>query len=414
MFGVGSRRFPDPAKQFSTLSLDSTITASSAAALGTTVGGGGGGASSTAAASGNTSGAGVGGGSPSPTTTTTTAPPSTTTTTTTTTTDSPPSSTTTPPALGVYAGNNNQAGVNSFSATTGAHVTLAETYLPWEANTGTSVGWSYLTTQSTLASWLSSWSGTSDQMVIGVPMVALDGSGSPENTLAQGAAGDENANFVAIAKNLVTLGFGNAILRPGWEFDGNWYPWTVQSNADAANFAAYWQNIVNAMQSVPGADFRFLWSPAGFQSLSWNINDAYPGNAYVDYVSFDVYDWSWDGTIFPSGDPNNSATVAQSKAVFNQYLTDPEGLNWLASFAQSHNKPIAIPEWAVDSRTDGHGLGDDPTFINDMYSWFIANHVAWVVYFVDDVADNNSQGIDFLLTDGRFSNSLAAFEADFG
>jgi beta-mannanase len=340
--------------------------------------------------------------------------PTTTTPSTTTTTTSPPSKTTTPPPLGVYAGNNNQAGVNNFAATTGAHVTLAETYLPWQANTGTSVGWSYLATQSTLASWLSTWSGTSDQMVIGVPMVALNGSGSPENTLAQGAAGDENANFVAIAKNLVALGFANAILRPGWEFDGNWYPWTVQSNTDAANFAAYWQNIVTAMRSVPGADFKFLWSPAGFQSLSWNINDAYPGNAYVDYVSFDVYDWSWDGTIFPNGDPNNSATVAQLKNVFNEYLTDTEGLNWLASFAQAHNKPIVIPEWAVDSRTDGHGLGDDPTFINDMCNWFITNHVAWVVYFIDDVADNNNQGIDFLLTDGHFPNSLAAFEANFG
>jgi hypothetical protein len=293
-------------------------------------------------------------------------------------------------------------------------VTLAETYLPWQANTGTSVGWSYLTTQSTLASWLSTWSGTNDQMVMGLPMVALNGAGNPENTLAQGAAGDENANFVAIAKNLVALGFGNAILRPGWEFDGNWYPWTVQSNSDAANFATYWQNIVTAMQSVPGANFKFLWSPAGFQTLSWNINDAYPGNAYVDDVSLDVYDWSWDGTIVPSGDPHNSATVGQSKAVFNQYLTDTEGLNWLASFAQAHNKPIVIPEWAVTSRTDGHGLGDDPTFINDMYNWFTANNVAWVVYFVDDVTDNNNQRINFLLTDGHFPNSLAAFEGDFG
>ena len=97
-------------------------------------------------------------------------------------------------ALGVYAGNNNQAAVNSFAATTGAHVTMAETYLPWAASTGSSVGWSYLTTRSDLASWLSSYAGTNDRMVMGLPMVALDGSGKPENTLAQGAAGDEDAN----------------------------------------------------------------------------------------------------------------------------------------------------------------------------------------------------------------------------
>ena len=268
--------------------------------------------------------------------------------------------------------------------------------MPWQAYTGSSYGWSYLTTYSDMASWLSTWVGSKEQLVIGVPMVALDGSGNPENTLAQGAAGDENSTFVAIAKNLVALGFGNAILRPGWEFDGkDFYPWTVQSNTDATNFATYYQNVVTAMRSVPGANFQFMWSPAGFQSFSWNIADAYPGNNYVNYVSEDIYDWSWDGSIFANGDPNNSATVAQSNAVFNELLTDPEGLNWLVSFASARGKPIAIPEWAVNIRTDGHGLGDDPTFINNMHSWFMANSVAWSIYFSDDATDDSNSGNRF-------------------
>jgi hypothetical protein len=304
--------------------------------------------------------------------------------------------------------------VNSFAATTGAHVTMAETYLPWAASTGSSVGWRYLTTRSDLASWLSSWAGTGDQMVMGLPMVALDGSGKPENTLAQGAAGAENANFVAIAKNLVRLGFGNAILRPGWEFDGTWYPWTVQTDADARNFATYWRKIVTVMRSVPGAHFSFLWGPAGFQTLSWNIEDAYPGNTYVNYVSFDVYDQSSDDAIFSSGDPHNTTTVGQSKEVFDDLRTDREGLDWLAAFAQANKKPIVIPEWAVNTRSDGHGLGDDPTFINEMYNWFVSHHVAWSIYFIDDARDNSQQGIDFLLTDGHFPKSLAAFRTDFG
>ncbi len=251
-------------------------------------------------------------------------------------------------------------------------------------------------------------------MVIGLPMVALDGSGNPENTLAQGAAGTEDSNFVAIARNLVADGFGNAVLRPGWEFDGTSYPWSVRNNTDAGNFSTYWQNIVTAMRSVQGANFTFVWSPEGFQSLSWDINDAYPGSNYVNYVSLDVYDWSWDPTIFASGNPNNAATIAQSNAVFNSFLTDPEGLNWLTSFARAQDKPIAIPEFAVTERNDGHGLGDDPSFINNMHSWAVTNHVAWVVYFVDNSPDNLAQGVDFLITDGRFPRSLSAFEADFG
>jgi hypothetical protein len=251
-------------------------------------------------------------------------------------------------------------------------------------------------------------------MVIGVPLVAVNHSGKPENSLAEGAAGDENATFATIAKNLVKLGFGNAILRPGWEFDGTWYPWAVRSNADAANFATYWRKIVTVMRAVPGADFKFLWSPAGSQPLSWNIASAYPGNNYVDEVSEDVYDWSWDSAIFPKGDPHNKATVAQSDAVFRELLTSKEGLNWLTSFAKDDDKPVVIPEFADTIRVDGHGLGDDPTFINNMHSWAVSNHVSWMIYFVDTTADNVNQGVDYLLTDGRFPKALGAFKADFG
>jgi hypothetical protein len=319
--------------------------------------------------------------------------------------------------------------VESFASTTGTNVTMAETYLPWGAYTGSyygsQYGWGYLTTPTTLASWLSSWVGTKYKMVIAIPMVAVNGSGEPENTLAQGAAGAENANFVAIAKNLVALGFGDAILRPGWEFDGNWYPWGLSVDAAnggysvtqaAAYFATYFQNVVTSMQSVSGAHFQFLWSPAGYLSPTSAsvVEDAYPGSQYVNFVSEDIYDWSWDASCFPGGDPDNSATPSQSSCVFNDILDGPLGLNWLASFAKSEGVSIAIPEWGVTIRNDGHGLGDDPTFITNMYNWFVTNHVAWSIYFIDNTTDNVNQGIDFLLTDGSFPNSLAVFKSLFG
>ena len=324
--------------------------------------------------------------------------------------------------IGVYAGNQNVAGVARFASATGADVAMAEVDLPWQAYTGppygNQTGWGYLTTKATLGRWLSGWARTSYQMVIGLPMVAVNKSGEPENTLVQGAQGDEDSHFVSIARNLISLGFGNAILRPGWEFDGFWYPWSVNSNRKASQFAAYFRHIVVAMRSVPGAKFQFVWSPTGFQSLTWNINDSYPGNAYVDYVSLDVYDWESSANnrqqIFPpTGIPYNVASPAQSDEVFRDFQSEPEGLNWLASFAKRHRKVIAICEWAVSTREDGYGLGDDPTFINNMFRWFAYHGVAWSVYFIDNRADNARQGINLLLTDGNFPKSLAAFRRHF-
>ena len=60
-------------------------------------------------------------------------------------------------------------------------------------------------------------------------------------------------------------------------------------------------------------------------------------------------------------------------------------------------------------RSDGHGLGDDPYFINQMVSWMHSNDVTYESYF-----DANSGGVNSLITGGSFPSSLAAFSADLG
>jgi len=44
------------------------------------------------------------------------------------------------------------------------------------------------------------------------------------------------------------------------------------------------------------------------------------------------------------------------------------GLDYWSSFARQHNKPLALVEWGVWNRGDGHGGGDNPSFIQVCYS----------------------------------------------
>lgn len=83
------------------------------------------------------------------------------------------------------------------------------------------------------------------------------------------------------------------------------------------------------------------------------------------------------------------------------------------SAPRKSNRPVPTVH-AVDIRSDGHGLRDNPTFINDIYNWFVTDHGARSIYLIDDARDNSEQGIHFLLTDGHFPKSSAAFRADFG
>jgi Glycosyl hydrolase family 26 len=283
--------------------------------------------------------------------------------------------------LGVYAGEADPGAVTHFASATGTHPVYATDYLP-KTN-----GWAAMDT----AANLKAWSSTPYRLVLGVPI--LPGVG----TLAQGATGAYNQYFTTLGRTLVNNKEANAILRLGWEFNGNWFPWSVASTSDAANFVAFWHQIVTTMRAVPGQKFKFLWCPNAPSDTSYTPDQAYPGNGYVDYVGTDVYDNFW-GTPF-------TAAVA-----WNHQLSQQWGLDWLAAFAAEHNEPIAIPEWSDEYRTDGHGLGDDPLFISNMADWFVTNKVAFANVWCYDSSSTYRNN----LLDGTFPKALAQFKVDFG
>jgi hypothetical protein len=283
-------------------------------------------------------------------------------------------------SLAVYAGEANPAGVANFASTTGTSPTLATDYL----NKGS--GWASMAA----AANIKAWSPTPYRLTIGVPI--LPGVG----TLAQGATGAYDPYFTTLGQNLVSDNEANAILRLGWEFNGNWFTWSVANTADAANFVAFWHQIVTTMRAVPGEKFKFLWNPNGPSPTSYNPGLAYPGDAYVDYVGTDVYDNYWGTPFTPL-----PGWVHQ--------LSQQWGLNWLTTFATAHNKPIAIPEWSDEYRTDGHGLGDDPSFMDHMAGWFVTNRVAFAGIWSYDSSSTYRNN----LLDGTFPKALAEFKKDF-
>ena len=226
-------------------------------------------------------------------------------------------------------------------------------------------------------------------MEYSIPIIPSTG-----GTLQAGAGGDYNSHFVALAHNLIDNGQANATLRLGWEFNGSWYKWSAAS--DRPSFAAYWRQIVNAMRSVPGQHFEFDWCPT-LGKASVAPDRAYPGDAYVDYVGADVYDNSW------------IANYRDPAARWNDFVTQPYGLQWQSDFAAAHGKPMTFPEWGLSTRSDGHGGGDDPYFIQQMYDWIRTHDVAHADYFEYDAPDGRHS-----LMNGQFPNAAAKFQALFG
>lgn len=260
-----------------------------------------------------------------------------------------------PGVLGVYAGYTNLAGVQAVATMLGRPVTQAMDFFD-----GTN--WSSI--EHSPANEVPKWSGY--QMTWSVPMLPQSGA-----SLRVGATGAYDSHFAAVADYLVANGQADAIIRLGWEFNGNWFPWSAGNCLRC--FVEYWRQIVQTMRAVPGAGFRFEWAPAA-SITGFPFADAYPGNNWVDIVGLDIYDMTMQAT-----DPADRWQVL---------LTETVGLDWLAGFAAAHHKPIGLPEWGLGWGPAGGG--DNPYYILQM-AHFIASHdVVSAIYW--NYASSSLQG----------------------
>jgi hypothetical protein len=187
----------------------------------------------------------------------------------------------------------------------------------------------------------------------------------PRNRRGQWAdvtSGAHDATFRAIARQLVAHGRGDSAVRVGVEANGDWFPWAVTA-ATAPQYRAAFRRVVNVMQAqAPHLTFWMDLSAGvtipGQRSRLDTFALMYPGDAYVDGVSMDHYDF-YELT---------SRTTAQWSSALRP--SDGPGLADAATFARSHRLGLAVPEWGLHST---QGAGDNPFFIDRMHAFFAAN-----------------------------------------
>lgn len=244
--------------------------------------------------------------------------------------------------LGVYAGPGSPVAATAFSADAGAPVPFAFDYLDDSS-------WAMLANPM----WfVQQWNGSGFRMIWGVPMLPTSGA-----TLATGATGAYNSYFVQLATTLVSHGQANSVIMLGWDPQDSSLPWAATTKAEAADYVAYWRQIVTAMRSVPDEQFQFAWDSAPGSS-SVLPNALYPGDRYVDVVATDAFD---QGVSVVGGG-------------WNAIADSPYGPDWFATFASNHKKPLMIAKWGVVP-TANSGGGDNSAFVSQFLRWADHQHL---------------------------------------
>ena len=266
------------------------------------------------------------------------------------------------PAIGVYTGPAGTAEHDGFSAWLGNDATYALDF------TDDSQSWLKIASGSDWmldpwAPWVKAKAGR--RLVISVPMLNQASSGR----LADGAGGAFDGYFRTLAQEIADKGLGNAIIRLGWEANGDWYPW--KASTDPTAWKAFFRRIVGVMRAVqpkvsgqPRQAFEFLLTyNRGTSGTAIKFATIYPGDDVVDLLGLDVYDYKW------------LDTTSTPEARWSDALNQEMGLAAFKAFAASHGKPMSIPEWGLAQKgwDDNGGVGDNPYFVDRMADWFAAN-----------------------------------------
>jgi len=141
-----------------------------------------------------------------------------------------------------------------------------------------------------------------------VPMVTWEpwnhagGVNQPEYTLRSINRGKHDAYIRQWAQDSAAWG-KPFYLRFAHEMNGDWNSWSPGVNGNTtAQYISAWRRVHDIFGQEGATNVRWVWSPNVESDGSVPFNKVYPGDAYVDWLGIDGYNWgttqswsSWTG-----------------------------------------------------------------------------------------------------------------------
>jgi beta-mannanase len=126
------------------------------------------------------------------------------------------------------------------------------------------------------------------------PMVSWEpvGNGSSHMSFARIAAGDYDSYLTRQAR--IAAAWGRPLyIRLAHEMNIPANPWGAGEHGDTAvSFIAAWRHIVMLFRDAAATNVRWVWSPNVNCSGACPFDKYYPGDAYVDWVGLDGYNFA--------------------------------------------------------------------------------------------------------------------------
>ena len=176
------------------------------------------------------------------------------------------------------------ASLDDFAQRTGAMPGIAMYYQDWNE------GWSSAILNQRFAQPIRDRGAV--PMVTWMPMLDTeDPVDQPAYTPARIAAGDFDAYIHRAAREVAADG-QPVFIRLAHEMNGAWSPWGAGVNGNTpGDYRDMWRHVVGIFREERADNARWVWSPNTQGYGVAEFAPFYPGDAWVDYVALDGYNW---------------------------------------------------------------------------------------------------------------------------
>jgi mannan endo-1,4-beta-mannosidase len=278
------------------------------------------------------------------------------------------------PLLGVYYGNQgwNMNQVQAMETWQGKKNAVVNMFTDWSSDT---------TTMNNLfnTQLLNIWNNKNIPMITWEPFTS--GSTTPDNIEVLIANGqfdgyintwaDKLKTFLSGADGVYNTGDDRrAYLRLAHEMNGDWYSWSAakggNSPTDYVNMWKHTKDIFDA-KGMDASRLQWVWSVNNTDVGGFSAEQYYPGDAYVNWVAIDGYNWgtsqSWSSWQTPS-------------QVFD---------NMIGRLNAMSTRPIAITEVGSSTATSsGTSLTAKSQWMTNMFNYAVNKNIKMVSWFNQD------------------------------
>jgi beta-mannanase len=234
-------------------------------------------------------------------------------------------------------GSGTSGGLSALEQTVGKQANMQAVFVGWNQSFPTSLANSLKASGKTLVIFWEQYGVTVDSI----------NSGSSDTYIR---------NFAAAAK----ASGASVILSPLHEMNGNWDPWggTVGNNTPA-KIISEWRRIHGLFAGV--SNVKFAWDVNNISVPNTTANSIgayYPGDAYVDYVAVDGFNFgsqTWD-QVFPSSLMNQLSSYGKPIYILSTgSVPGSQKAQWIKDMGVGIKKYPKIAGWVWFNQDGGDG-----------------------------------------------------------